>query len=269
MNRHAETLAEALRTVEDGSLLVVTGAGISSASGISTFRGTEPGAIWKTSDMALATFDYFLRDPAGQWQWYLKRFESVHRARPNPAHHALVEIESWLTRKGGEFHLVTQNIDTLHEQAGTRNLIKIHGSSDRVRCSRVGCLNGAPRGSLEIAEIDFATFASRPERSNLPCCPECDSLLRAHVLFFDEYYLEHSDYRFADAEALAEQMQIVLFVGTSFSVGITDLYLRAGRRRGIPMFTIDPAATESEAGPLRSLAAPAEDLLPAVVNLLA
>ncbi len=119
-----------------------------------------------------------------------------------------------------------------------------------------------------MSQIDFSAFLAEPDRSNLPCCPECDSLLRAHVLFFDEYYLEHLDYRFADAEALADEAHAILFVGTSFSVGITDLFLRAGRRRGIPMFSIDPAAADMQWPGLQTLAAPAEDLLPLVYSLL-
>jgi len=269
MRQTAEDLARALTAIGDGALLVVTGAGISRASGIPTFRGTEPGAIWKTSDATLATFDYFLRDPVGQWLWYLKRFESVQGARPNAAHRTLVQLDTWLTGRGGRFHLVTQNIDTLHERAGSRDLIKIHGTSDRVRCARPGCGKGSPRGSLDLSQIDFSAFIAEPDRSNLPRCPECDSLLRAHVLFFDEYYLEHRDYRFADAEALADQAHTVLFVGTSFSVGITDLYLRTGRRRRIPMFSIDPAAADLQSPGLQTLAAPAEDLLPTVFSLLA
>lgn len=264
----AERLARALTAVDDGVLLVVTGAGISQASGIPTFRGAEPGAIWKTSDVTLATLDYFLRDPAGQWQWYLKRFESVQGAQPNAAHRALAQLEAWLARRGGQLRLVTQNIDTLHERAGSQDLLKVHGTADRVRCSRPGCDHGAPRGSLDLAQVDFSRFVAEPDQSNLPCCPQCQSLLRAHVLFFDEYYLEHQDYRFEDAQALSEKADTVLFIGTSFAVGITDLYLRVGHRRGIPMYTIDPAAAAKKLPGLQPLAAPAEDLLPAACSLL-
>jgi len=268
MQQLVEDLARSLTAVGDGLLLVVTGAGISQASGIPTFRGSEPGAVWKTTDTALATFDYFQRDPVGQWQWYLKRFESVRGARPNAAHDALVQIESWLNGNGGEFRLVTQNIDTLHEEAGSRDLIKVHGTSDRVRCSRPGCAYGSPRGSLDLSQIDFSAFLAAPDRANLPSCPDCDALLRAHVLFFDEYYLEHLDYRFAEAEELADEAHTILFVGTSFSVGITDLYLRVGQQRAVPMFAIDPAAGPIRWPGLESLAAPAEKLLPAVCSLL-
>lgn len=268
MQEIAQELAAALNSLGDGSLLVVTGAGISQASGIATFRGSEPGAVWKTHDIALATHEYFRRDPVGQWLWYLQRFDSVRQAQPNAAHHALVEIASWLEARDAQLHLVTQNIDTLHERAGTRDLIKVHGTSDRIRCSRPGCIHGAPSGSLAIEEADFSTFVEDPDRSNLPCCPECGSLLRAHVLLFDEYYLEHQDYRFVEAENLATQAAAILFVGTSFSVGVTDMYLRTGGQRGIPMYSVDPSANAESWPGLRTLAAPAEELLPAVCAML-
>ena len=268
MNRIAAVLAQAIEALEGGVLLVVTGAGISQASGIPTFRGAEPGAIWKTNDVDLATFGYFKKDPVGQWSWYLQRFESVRHARPNDAHQALVRLDHWLTARNGHFRLVTQNIDTLHEQAGARDLIKIHGTSDRVRCSRPGCPKGSPRGSIGISEVDFSSFEIAPDRAHLPRCPDCGALIRAHVLFFDEFYLEHVDYKFSEAETLAQEAHMILFIGTSFSVGITDLYLRAGRQRGLPMFSIDPAAQTTQLPGLRTLAAPAEELLPMVNSLL-
>lgn len=264
-----DELADALTAIGAGKLLVVTGAGISRASGIATFRGSDTGAVWKTSDMALATFDYFQRDPVGQWQWYLKRFESVRDAEPNPAHHALVRLQEWFVHQGGALELVTQNIDTLHERAGTSDLIKVHGTSDRVRCSRPGCANGAPTGSLALSEVDFGPFEADPRLENLPVCPICEAFLRAHVLFFDEFYLEHEDYRYIEVESRAVSAHCILFVGTSFSVGVTDLFLQAGSSRRIPMFSIDPAQSGTPWSDLRTLPAPAEVLLPAVADRLA
>jgi NAD-dependent deacetylase len=241
MKKSATHLAEAVTSAAGGLLLVVTGAGISRASGIPTFRGAETDAVWKVSDVELATWDYFQRDPVGQWHWYLKRFQAVDGARPNPAHQALAEIERWQTERGGRFLLVTQNIDTLHEAAGTTNLIKVHGTSDRLRCTSGGCLFAAPKGSLPRAEVDLSAFAAKPEVETLPKCPECGGLLRAHVLFFDEYYQEHRDYRFDEVLEAGEESSVFLFVGTSFSVGITDILLQSAALRRAPAFSIDPA----------------------------
>lgn len=244
---------------------MVTGAGASHASGIPTFRGNDPEAVWKQDDVALATRHAFEIDPVTQWSWYLRRFERLAEARPNPAHRALVELERWQVARGGDFLLVTQNIDTLHEQAGSRRLIKVHGTSDRLRCSRPGCENAAPRGSVDRAAVDLAPFRAAPGRDTLPVCPACGALLRAHVLFFDETYDEHADYRFDEVERAAETAALLLFVGTSFSVGVTELLALAAVRRGAPRLSIDPGGAHQPAwSGIETLAEPAEELLPEV-----
>ncbi len=262
---------DALRTASRGRLLVVTGAGISSASGIPTFRGSEPGAVWRRHDVELATREYFQRDPVGQWAWYLDRFASIDGARPNAAHTAIVEIERSVGRHGGDFVLVTQNIDCLHEAAGSVDPIKVHGSSDRLRCtSEGGCRLAAPRGSLLRREVDLDPFRRERQASNLPRCPDCGALLRAHVLFFDEYYGEHLDYRFDEVETAAATCDAALFVGTSFSVGVTELVLREALRRRRPVVSVDPAGLEPRLAALGVLAIEqgAEVALPAIAREL-
>lgn len=269
MEEMTRRLSAALDALGDGLLLVVTGAGISRASGIPTFRGRDPKAIWKVSDFEMATWGYFQRDPVGQWSWYLSRFESVDGAVPNAGHRALVELEQWQTERGGAFLLVTQNIDTLHERAGSQSLIKVHGTSDRVRCSRQGCSEAAPLGSIPRDQVDLTPFEQRQSEETLPRCPVCDGYLRAHVLFFDEYYHDHRDYRFDEVQGAAATADLVLFVGTSFSVGVTDLFLQAARARGVPAFSIDPQAAPIPSGArLDALEAPAEEILPAVCRRL-
>ena len=264
----AAPLVASLRDAE-GLVLVVTGAGVSAASGIRTFRGKEPGALWREHDVAMATAGYFRRDPVGQLAWYLDRFAAVDAARPNPAHRSLAAIERHLRSAGRPFLLVTQNIDTLHEQAGSERLIKVHGTADRVRCGRERCPLGAPSGSLPRSAVDLDSFRREPGEASLPRCPECGSPLRPHVLFFDEYYADHHDYRFAEVEQAAGRAAAMLFVGTSFAVGVTALLLDAGTRRGVPMWSIDPAAGRAPGGaPVRALAAPAERLLPVVAAAL-
>jgi NAD-dependent deacetylase len=266
----ARQLAQAIRDAGTGLILVVTGAGISTASGIPTFRGSDPGAIWKESDVSKATLDYFRRDPVGHWHWYLARFSSLDGARPNSAHDALAALERWQTERAGRLRIITQNIDTLHERAGSRDLIKVHGTSDRLRCARAGCVNGAPRGSLPRTEIDLAPFVAEPSLATLPRCALCQELLRAHVLFFDEYYQEHSDYRFADVQSSAFQADLVIFVGTSFSVGVTDLIVQSAGNRAKPMFSIDPHAPPLPRWmDVTELREPAEDALPGAVSILA
>ena len=257
-------LAAALDDVGTGRLVVVTGAGVSHASGIPTFRGTDPGAVWKRDITELGTNRYFEEDPAGSWSWYTSRFDIVLEKQPNPAHHALAAVERWQAARGGEFLLVTQNVDPLHELAGSERLVKVHGSADRVRCSRRLCVHGAPHGSLPRLGVDMLAFKSDPVAANVPRCPSCGSLLRQHVLWFDEFYDEHRDYQWDRVVEAARTMDLCLFVGTSFSVGVTDLFLRGGLMTGRPLLAIDPGAAAS---PHRSVALfrePSEVLLPAV-----
>ncbi len=264
----AEPLVAALAARASGFLLVVTGAGVSVASGIRTFRGSEPDAIWRQSDIELATAETFRRDPVRQWRWYLERFAAVDSAEPNPAHRALVELERWQESRGGRFLLVTQNIDTLHARAGTKNLIEVHGSAERLRCSRWACPNGPPAGSVLRSDFDLLAFRREPALDRLPHCPRCASLLRAHVLFFDEFYDGHHDYRFAEVCAAADEADLILFVGTSFAVGVTDLLLRSGLRRRLPMFSIDSGGSRAPHPEVALLPLPAEELLPRVVERL-
>ena len=265
MMQAVQSLADAILQLQAGLLLVVTGAGTSHASGIPTFRGQDPGAEWRRTDASVATRAYFEIDPVGQWVWYINRFKAMEVARPNPAHEAIAWLETWLEDQGTRFRLVTQNIDLLHEAAGSRDPIKVHGTSDRVRCSWRGCSNGAPTGSIPRHAVDLETFARQPSVRNIPTCPICGALVRIHVLLFDETYTGHLDYRFEEVEQAAQEADLMLFVGTSFSVGVTDLLLRAGLERAVPMFSVDPAGGGGPfRAPLIPLPAAAEELLPAL-----
>ena len=263
MTDTAEALARRLESVGKGRLVVVTGAGVSQASGIPTFRGTDPDAIWKRDVTELGTRRFFESDPAGSWSWYSSRFDMVLDKEPNPAHHALAAIERWHVARSGRFLLVTQNVDPLHERAGSELLVKVHGSADRVRCTRQGCENGAPRGSLLREDVDMGAFAAEPVVGNLPRCPACGNLLRQHVLWFDEFYDEHEDYQWGRVLLAAQTLDCLLFVGTSLSVGVTELFLRAAIEMDRPVLAIDPGAARPPDPRITMLRAPSEDLLPA------
>ena len=263
-----QRLADAIRDLGDGFLVVVSGAGISLASGIPTFRGTDPDAVWQRDVTELGTNRFFQSDPVGSWRWYTSRFDQVLDKRPNPAHCALVALERWLAGRGNRFLLVTQNVDTLHEDAGARQLIKVHGSADRARCTRDGCENAAPSGSVARRDLDMTRFYASPGFATLPKCPACGGLLRQHVLWFDEFYDEHHDYQWLRVLQAAEKMDMALFVGTSFSVGVTDLFLQSGLSRGIPVYAIDPGARRPPYPAVTLLSEKCEVLLPAVCRSL-
>jgi NAD-dependent deacetylase len=253
---------------ERGLMLVLTGAGISVASGIPTFRGTDEGAVWTRDVTELGTNRFFRRDPVRSWQWYRQRFLTAVRAKPNASHFALAELERWHRDRGGQFLLVTQNIDTLHEQAGSVEFAKVHGSVDRARCSNPRCQSSSVE-TVALADLDFSAFEREPRLDALPRCSQCHGLMRPHVLWFDEMYKDHVDYRWSGVMEACDRVGLVLAVGTSFSVGVTDWVERAAIRRGARMFIVDPSAAPGTAG-LHAVHVreKAEELLPVVTATL-
>jgi NAD-dependent deacetylase len=258
-------LAESIRETK-GLLLVVTGAGVSLASGIPTFRGSDKDAVWKRDVTELGTNRYFHEEPAGSWSWYLSRFDKVLGAKPNPGHLALVALEQWAQRQGRPFLLVTQNIDGLHALAGSKALVEVHGTATKVRCSNDGCVNAAPRGSLLRASVDLTAFRANPIDANVPKCPACGELLRQHVLWFDEFYTGHHDYQWRRVLEASEQSALVLFVGTSFAVGVTEQIASAALERGVPIFSVDPSGRPQRG--VTTIAEPSEVELPRLVAAL-
>ena len=268
MRAAIDELAGVLESNRGGFLVVVTGAGISLASGIPTFRGSDPDAVWKRDVTELGTLQYFREDPVGSWQWTTSRFDMVLDKRPNPAHRALVDLERWQVSQGGRYLLITQNVDTLHEDAGSEELIKVHGSVDKVRCATDGCANGAPTGVMRRSEVDFAPFFAVPSLETLPRCTLCGDVLRQHVLWFDEYYDAHQNYQWGRVTDAARRMDMVLFVGTSFAVGVTELFLQAALQRALPALAIDPGARSAPFSGMALLREKSEELLPAVCERL-
>lgn len=153
------------RVLRAERLMVLTGAGISAESGAPTFRGD--GGLWRERRAAdLATPEAFAQDPRLVWEFYNWRREVLAPLQPNAAHFALVELENRISG----FSLATQNIDGLHQIAGSRNMLELHGNIWRVRCVRCG-------GIFVNRDIPLPA---------LPCCGECGGLLRPHVVWFGE-----------------------------------------------------------------------------------
>lgn len=146
---------------------VLTGAGISAESGIPTFRDEE--GLWKNfNPKELATPTAFNKNPALVWEWYLWRRSIIAKAEPNAGHRALVELEQ---RLGEDFFLITQNVDGLHQRAGSKRLVEIHGNIWKVRCLSCGA-----------CYEDYAT-----QSHQLPLrCKECGGLIRPAVVWFEE-----------------------------------------------------------------------------------
>jgi NAD-dependent protein deacetylase/lipoamidase len=189
-------LAELVRSRQP--CVVLTGAGISTESGIPDFR--SPGGIWAQYDpMEYATIDAFRRDPVKVWEFYALRFELLTTAEPNAGHLALAELE----RRGLVTAVVTQNIDGLHERAGSREVVEVHGS---IRSA--GCLECGTRVSLE--EV-VAALRDAPA----PPCPQCGAVLKPDVVMFGELLPVTAIDR---AIELARQAGLLLVVGSSLEV---------------------------------------------------
>jgi NAD-dependent deacetylase len=225
-------------------ITVLTGAGVSAASGVPTFRG--PGGLWRSRrPEELATPEAFDRDPHLVWEWYAWRRELVGRARPNRAHEVLA---AWSRRYPG-FTLVTQNVDGLHERAGTRNVVRFHGSLWTFSCW-AEC-SASPRGGWE----QTGALDELP-----PCCPHCGGLARPGVVWFGEAIPPEA---LAGARA-ALDCDLFLAVGTSSLVQPAAGLLEEAGARGAFTVEINPDATPATAAVDLALAGPAEVVLDSV-----
>jgi NAD-dependent deacetylase len=197
-----------------GSVVALTGAGISVPSGIPDFRSRGTG-LWENVDpMEVAHIDVFRRDPARFWHFYGARFTTLRDKRPNSAHHVLAELE----RQGRLTAVVTQNIDGLHAVAGTRELVEVHGSIARSRCWECG-------RPYELEDVR-ARLAADP--GGVPRC-DCGGVLKPAVVLFGEYLPEGAMER---ASELAAGADLLLCVGSSLEVypvaGLPQVTLAAG-----------------------------------------
>lgn len=223
--------------------LVLTGAGTSAESGVPTFRDAQTGLWAQFRPEDLATPGAFARHPARVWDWYAWRRELVARAHPNPGHRALVDLE----RRVPAFTLVTQNVDGLHQQAGNRAVVELHGNILRTRCSVEGTL---------VADWP-ATPASPPP------CPRCGAPLRPDVVWFGETLPPAA---FAAACRAAESCDVCLTVGTSNVVEPAASLPFAAQRAGALVLEINPQPTPlSDRADFR-LAGPSGDILPGLVE---
>ena len=238
-----EELVHSIRTIDN--LFIITGAGISVASGIAPFRGTDPDAVWNKDVTEKGTFAYFREDVLGSWNWYCTRFSSLFGKKPNPAHYATADLVRYFETRNKHCALVTQNIDGLHKTDLSLDVIEVHGSVQYLRCATQGCVFGEPTGRVPFTKDMLETFLRVPTLKNIPTCSACGDYLRPHVLWFDEYYTAHEDYRFQDFQDRLYDAQLCLCIGTSFSVGVTAAVIQHAFSRDIPLWVIDPVDPNS------------------------
>ena len=224
------------------AVAVLTGAGISAESGIPTFRDALTGLWENFRPEELATPEAFAANPRLVWDWYAWRRAKVAEAVPNPGHRALVAIESACARRGVDFTLITQNVDGLHNAAGSRRVVELHGNIRRVKC------------------FDFHhPVADWPKGDGVPTCPRCGSLLRPDVVWFGETLPAEA---LAAAFAAAKTCDVFLCVGTSTVVEpaatLPFIALEAGAR----VIEVNPQPTPLSARASFSLRGSAAEILP-------
>jgi len=184
-----EELAAALRGAR--SVCVLTGSGISAESGLPTFRGV--GGLWRAHRVEeLASPQGFARDPVLVWTWYNERKAAHQRAAPNSGHYAIAHLETLVP----DFTLATQNVDSLHLRAGSRNLLELHGNLRSARCTKCGARRPLDGDGLPIAEIDH----------------ECGGRMRPDIVWFGESLPQDAWRR---AEEAASRADVILVIGTS------------------------------------------------------
>lgn len=233
-------LLDALRDARH--VCVLTGAGVSAESGVPTFRDAQEGLWAKYRPEDLATPDAFLEDPVLIWRWYRWRRELVAGAAPNPGHTALADLAGLVPR----LTLITQNVDNLHQRAGSKGVIEFHGNIFADRCFN--------DGSLQVANND---------QSAVPACPECGGKLRPGVVWFGESIPEDA---LNNSFAAAADCDVFLSIGTSALVypaaGLADL----AREHGATVVEVNPQPAMDSARFV--LAGKSGEILPKLVELL-
>ncbi|MGB0855482.1 MAG: SIR2 family NAD-dependent protein deacylase [Nitrosopumilus sp.] len=199
-------------------IVFVTGAGISQESGIPTFRGKD--GLWKNSDvMQLATINAFYDNPKLVWEWYNERRDNIFKANPNQGHNAIAELEKY-----ANVSVLTQNIDGLHQRAGSTNVLELHGSIVKIKCS-----------VCDFKDEITIKFSKIP-----PLC-KCGNLLRPDVVWFGESLSQEI---WQKAVILATQCELMIISGTSLVVSPANTLPIYAKQNSATLIEINPEKTE-------------------------
>ncbi|HEY4103550.1 MAG TPA: NAD-dependent protein deacetylase [Polyangiaceae bacterium] len=248
-----DALAELRERIAQGHVFVLTGAGVSTDSGIPAYRD-ERGA-WKGREpMQYREFVGSLAARRRYWARSMIGFSFMANAKPNAAHHALSELE----RRGALSLLVTQNVDGLHRRAGSENLVDLHGRIDQVKCLGCGAITSRARLQSELvalnsafapehavikpdgdAELDAASY----DRFRIVDCAHCGGMLKPDLVFFGENVPAE---RVKQAMAALERARLLLVVGSSLMVFSGFRFARAAARLGVPIALLNRGTTRAD-----------------------
>jgi NAD-dependent protein deacetylase/lipoamidase len=235
--------------LERGPAVVLSGAGVSTESGIPDFR--SPTGIWARYDpQEYATIEAFRSDPVKIWDFYALRFRALTEAEPNAGHLALARLE----HAGHVRAVVTQNIDTLHERAGSRDVVEVHGSIRTSSCPRC-------RASYGLGEV-----LRLLERASAPECPECGEILKPDVVFFGELLPGAAIDR---AYELARSTRLLLVVGSGLEVWPVSQLPEETRREGGAVAIVNTGPTSFDDRAVVKIEGGAGETLSALVEELA
>lgn len=243
----SETLVDRLADADHAAVL--TGAGISAESGIPTFR--DPDGLWEKFDpQELANVEAFLDNPELVQGWYRHRRQLVKEAAPNAAHRALAEMEAHVSG----VTVITQNVDDLHNRAGSSTVVELHGNITHNYC--MDCERVA-----EPETVDASIEEGEPAR-----CPECNGLIRPDVVWFGEMLPPDA---LETATTATEQADVFLSVGTSAVVYPAARFPLVARQNGAYVAEVNPDTTGVTGDVDESIRGPAGEVLPALVDAVA
>jgi len=222
-------------------IVFVTGAGISQESGIPTFRGKD--GLWRNYDaMKLATIDAFYEDPKLVWEWYNERRRNIFSANPNQGHIAISELEKY-----ADVTVLTQNVDGLHQKAGSSKILELHGSIIKIKCT-----------VCEFKDEMIDEFYDIP-----PLC-KCGNILRPDVVWFGESLPQDI---WKNAIILASQCDLMVIVGTSLVVSPANTLPIYAKQNNATLIEINPEKTEMSSEMNLVLRNISEKTLPEFVSL--
>jgi len=247
MNFAREVKIVADMILESKKVVALTGAGISTESGIPDFRG--PQGLWKQIDPRTSTIQFFRQFPDAFWQFIVTRLENIMRAEPNRAHYALAELE----RLGKLSCVITQNVDGLHSKAGSKSVVELHGNMREAVC--LSC--------RRVVSMEEAM--SMAKRGHLPPRCDCGGILKPNVVLFNEPLPEDAYKR-----ALLESMRcdLMLVVGTSLQVYPAAYLPALAKQRGAKLVIINMEPTPFDEAADVVIHTKAGEALPAIVDIV-
>jgi NAD-dependent deacetylase len=240
------TVSDRLKSLltRNTKVVVLTGAGISAESGVPTFRGEE--GLWKKfRPEELATFDAFMANPELVWEWYEYRRKIINEIKPNPGHSALVDFQKHFDK----FDLITQNVDGLHDQAGSRNIVELHGNIRKNKCIQCAKQYESLEGTIE----------------GVPPKCSCGGNIRPDVVWFGEMLPQNAiNYAFE----VSQRCDLFFSVGTSAVVHPAASLPLIAKRSGAFVVEVNLEPTEISHLVDETLLGKSGEILPSLVKLL-